>query len=141
MTGTVIDVCVSINLRSRLIYFVGQTNEISVKLKTSNNKFKNYTTLIKAIMRILPYYIYFNHNCSLIFRVQHENLYEELISSKWYLWPRECKIALTLLLNSAMSPSTVNVLGVLPLNVNTFLIVSLLFLINTQLKRSSYFSI
>lgn len=56
---------------------------------------------------------------------QYERLYEELITSEWHLLPQSCKKDLILFLYMANRPSGVTIGEVLPLNMHTYLIVSL----------------
>lgn len=58
-------------------------------------------------------------NNSILF--QNDRLYDDLITSQWYLFPNECQNALILLLNSAKYPNSFKVAGVLPLNMNTYI--------------------
>lgn len=43
--------------------------------------------------------------------------------SNWYLWPKESQKALIHMLNMAKAPKKITVADIIPLNVNTFILV------------------
>lgn len=80
---------------------------------------------------------------------QYERLYAELITSKWNLYPAQCQHALIFLLNMAKKRNNLNVAGILPLNMNTYIVVSnvnslfikeIVTIKNYLMKLSSFFS-
>lgn len=65
-------------------------------------------------------------NCSIIFQLQSNCIYETLLSFKWYeLPPSELQIY-SILLHHAQQPQIIYIGGVVPLNMETFLDVSLI---------------
>lgn len=56
---------------------------------------------------------------------KYDHFYDELIACKWYLLPLKEQKVFVLLLNASKKPNNLNVADIMPLNVHTYLIVSL----------------
>lgn len=85
---------------------------------------------------------YVNFLRSYGFSFQYENVYAEMIASNWFLLPRKCQKALIILMDKAKQPSKFKVAGVLPLNMNTYSIVSYEYMIlvdNLYVRKTNVF--
>lgn len=65
----------------------------------------------------------FTHIFCVFTSQQYERFYETLITCDWHLYPKTSQNAMIFLLTIAKKPNNLNVAGIIPLNMNTYIVV------------------
>lgn len=81
------------------------------------------------IIKFMSLFYFFYIFCFNVLKMQYDRFYTALITCDWNLYPKSSQNAMIFLLNMAKKPNKMNVAGIIPLNMNTYVVVSLILVV------------